>query len=62
MATDWPKVWEVFGSGIIGVYLVMFLLQFLTQLSTRIIDAFEKWHHGDGAQPEPQTPAAPAKD
>lgn len=41
METDWSKVLEVFGSGIIGVFLVMFLLQFLTQLSTRIIDFVE---------------------
>ena len=39
--TDWSKVLEVFGSGIIGVFLVMFLLQLLTQLSTRIIDFVE---------------------
>ena len=41
METDWSKVIEVFGSGIIGVFLVMFLLQILTQLSTRVIDAVE---------------------
>ncbi len=41
METDWSKVLEVFGSGIIGVFLVMFLLQILTQLSTRIIDFVE---------------------
>ena len=41
METDWSKVLEVFGSGIIGVFLVMFLLQILTQLSTRVIDFVE---------------------
>ncbi len=39
--TDWSKVLEVFGSGIIGVFMVMFLLQILTQLSTRVIDFVE---------------------
>ena len=39
--TDWAKVFEVFGSGIVGVFLVMFLLQILTQLSTRVIDLVE---------------------
>ncbi len=39
--TDWTKVFEVFVSGIFGVYLVMFLLMVLTQLCTRIIDRFE---------------------
>lgn len=38
---DWSKALEVFGSGILGVYLVMILLQVLTQVSTRIIDVVE---------------------
>jgi hypothetical protein len=50
METDWPKVLEVFGSGIIGVFLVMFLLQILTQLSTRVIDAIEKYNKDDEAE------------
>jgi hypothetical protein len=50
METDWSKVMEVFGSGIIGVFLVMILLQILTQLSTRVIDAVEKWHRGDESE------------
>jgi hypothetical protein len=41
MGTDWGKVIEVFFSGIIGVFVVMLLLQILTQLSTRVIDAVE---------------------
>jgi hypothetical protein len=52
--TDWPKVLEVFGSGIIGVFLVMVLLQLLTQLSTRVIDAVESWHKGEEAESEPK--------
>lgn len=50
MGTDWDKVIEVFGSGIIGVFLVMFLLQILTQLSTRVIDAVEA--RSDGGEPD----------
>jgi hypothetical protein len=54
--TDWSKVFEVFGSGIIGVYLVMLLLQLLTQLSTRIIDKIENGGKpGDAAPPPPST-------
>jgi len=41
MAIDWSKVFEVFGSGVIGVFTVMFLLMLLTQLSTKIIDLIE---------------------
>jgi hypothetical protein len=50
METDWSKVFEVFSSGIIGVFLVMFLLQILTQLSTKIIDFVETWHNGAPAK------------
>lgn len=59
--TDWSKVFEVFGSGIIGVFLVMFLLQVLTQLSTIIIDHVENWNKGKEdvavAEPKPQVVA-----
>ncbi len=51
METDWPKVLEVFGSGIIGVFLVMILLQLLTQLSTRVIDIIENRNKGEDAEP-----------
>jgi hypothetical protein len=51
--TDWSKVFEVFGSGILGVYLVMFLLQLLTQLSTRIIDRIESNGKAGEARTEP---------
>ncbi len=54
METDWPKVLEVFGSGIIGVFLVMILLQLLTQLSTRVIDIVESRNKEDEAQAEPK--------
>ena len=54
METDWPKVMEVFGSGIIGVFLVMILLQILTQLSTRVIDAVENWNKDEEAEVEPK--------
>lgn len=53
--TDWSKVLEVFGSGILGVYLVMILLMLLTQLCTKIIDWFEGWHKG----PEPKQQESP---
>ncbi len=51
--TDWTKVMEIFGSGIIGVYLVMVILQLLTQLSTRVIDLVENHNKpgDDAAQP-----------
>ena len=52
METDWPKVLEVFGSGIIGVFLVMILLQILTQLSTRDIDVVENWSKGEETEAE----------
>ena len=63
METDWPKVFEVFGSGIIGVFLVMFLLQLLTQLSTRVIDVVENWHKGESSDSEsgPKPPAVAQK-
>ena len=54
METDWPKVIEVFGSGIIGVFLVMFLLQLLTQLSTKIIDVVENWNQSEEAESKPK--------
>ncbi len=54
METDWPKVLEVFGSGIIGVFLVMILLQLLTQLSTRVIDVVENRNKGEEAEAEPK--------
>lgn len=54
METNWPKVFEVFGSGIIGVFLVMFLLQILTQLSTKIIDYIENGNKGGDLPPKSQ--------
>ena len=36
--TDWPKVIQVFGSGIIGVYLIMFLLMILVQLADKLVE------------------------
>jgi len=49
METNWSKVVEVFTSGIVGVFLVMILLQILTQLSTRIIDMIERWNKTEEA-------------
>ncbi len=60
METDWSKVFEVFSSGIVGVFLVMLLLQILTQLSTRIIDVVE--NRGNSVDPVPGKPAASAPD
>ena len=54
MGTDWSKVLEVFVSGIIGVFVVMILLQILTQLSTRIIDMVENWQQGRGRRQPPK--------
>ncbi len=54
METDWSKVIEVFSSGIIGVFLVMILLQLLTQLSTRIIDFVENWNKSETTEPAPK--------
>ena len=62
METDWSKVMEVFATGIIGVFMVMILLQILTQLSTRVIDLVENLGKGEGSSPEPKTPTAPTKD
>ena len=52
--TDWSKVFEIFGSGIIGVFLVMILLQVLTQLTTRVIDRIESGSKPEDAAPKPQ--------
>lgn len=54
MTIDWPKVFEVFGSGIFGVYLVMILLMVLTQLSNRLIERFEQTRKS--AESSDQTP------
>jgi hypothetical protein len=59
--TDWSKVLEVFGSGIVGVYLVMILLQLLTQLSTRIIDLVENRNKTGDAAPQPPGPDVKGK-
>ena len=61
METDWSKVLEVFCSGIIGVFLVMLLLQVLTQLSTKIIDVVENWNAVVDVKPEPKNQSAPVK-
>jgi hypothetical protein len=50
---DWSKVFEVCSSGVLGVYLVMFLLMVLTQLSTRSIDLVEKGLNRR-SEPEPK--------
>ena len=61
MATDWSKVLEIFSSGIIGVFLVMVLLQILTQLSTKVIDLVENWNKGEAPASEPQAVVAKEK-
>jgi hypothetical protein len=60
--TDWSKVLEVILSGVIGVYVVMFLLQILTQFSTKIIDRIESWNKGAEQEPKPQPEIAVAKE
>ncbi len=62
MESDWSKVLEVFASGIIGVFVVMLLIQILTQLSTRIIDAFENSGAGKNVTSEAKNQSAPVKD
>ncbi len=52
--TDWSKVFEVFVSGIFGVYLVMFLLMVLTQLCTKVIDRFELMIKEPESEQKPQ--------
>lgn len=44
---------EVFGSGIIGVYLIMALLMVLMQASIKIIEYFERWNNKTASE-EPQ--------
>ena len=52
--TDWGKVMEVFGSGVIGVYLIMGLLMVLTMIGMRVVEYIESWHKGRSAeQPKP---------
>ena len=62
MESDWSKVLEVFASGIIGVFVVMLLIQILTQLSTRIIDTFENYNAGKNVTSEAENQSAPVKD
>ncbi len=62
MESDWSKVLEVFASGIIGVFVVMLLIQILTQLSTRIIDTFENYNAGKNATSGPKNQSATVKD
>jgi len=62
MATDWSKVLEVFGSGILGVFMVMLVLMILTQLSTMIIDRIENWKKAEPSEAEPKSPVAVAKE
>jgi hypothetical protein len=61
MAIDWSKVLEVFGSGVIGVFTVMFLLMVLTQLTTKIIDLIENWNKVEQSGPESPVGAAKEK-
>jgi hypothetical protein len=51
--TDWSKVLEVFGSGVIGVFFVMILLMVLTQISTWVIDRIEGLNKGAEVKEEP---------
>jgi len=54
MAIDWPKVIEVFSSGIIGVFVVMIIVQMMTILTTKIVDYVER--------PNPDSPATDKKE
>ncbi len=58
MQIDWTSVIEIFGSGIIGVFLVMILLQIQTQLSTRLINFIEtRKEEKTESDPKPKNPA-----
>lgn len=61
MPTDWGKVLEVFSSGIIGVFIVMFLVQLLTQVSTWAIDAIENRYKAANAEQKPEKQCVSAK-
>ncbi len=50
--TDWSKVMEVFGSGIIGVYLIMTILMVATMIGLRVVEYIECW----GKKPETEQP------
>lgn len=45
---------EVFGSGIIGVYLIMGLLMVLTQFGLKVIEYIEKWNRRPALEPQPE--------
>lgn len=62
MDTNWSKVIEVFSSGIIGVFLVMALLQILTQLSTKIIDIIENWNKSEETPQAPKPQVVPTRE
>ena len=51
--TDWNKVFEVFGSGVIGVYLIMTILMVLTQLGMKAVEYIENWHKGEEPNQKP---------
>ena len=52
--TDWSKVMEVFVSGIVGVYVIMFLLMIMTKIGIKVVDVIENW----GKKPAAGTAAA----
>lgn len=54
MAIDWPKVMEVFSTGIVGVFVVMIIVQIMTILTTKVVDYVER--------PNPDIPSAEKKE
>lgn len=61
MATDWGKVLEVFSSGIVGVFIVMYLVQLLTQVSSWVIDTIENRYKAANAEQKPENQCVSAK-
>lgn len=43
---------EVFGSGIIGVYLIMTILMVIMLISFKVIDFFENWYKKPAQEPK----------
>lgn len=63
--TDWSKVMEIFGSGIVGVHLVMIMLMLLLMLSTKVIDHIERLQSEAGGKKkdsETNSQAGPEKE
>ena len=45
---------EVFGSGVIGVFLIMTLLMVLTQVGMKVVELIESWQKSRTAPEQPK--------